>query len=111
MPRDTTLVARLIRPWELVTPTHPAPRRRRDHRGRDGDDRCKDADRPGYHGPGGRFFACGPTPERTGEPGSPSSFVYKCSPHSVLADPVQRPARGSSTVPRGRVQGAQPMER
>ncbi len=33
-----------------------------------------------------------------------------CSPHSVLANPAHRPARGSSPGATGRVHGAQPME-
>ena len=35
---------------------------------------------------------------------------HVCSPHSVLARPDQRPARGSSPSATARVQGAQPME-
>ena len=33
-----------------------------------------------------------------------------CSPHSVLAEPAQRPARTSSPSPTGRVHGQQPIE-
>ena len=38
------------------------------------------------------------------------SPLYWCSPHSVLAKPDQRPARGSSPGRTGRVQCVQPME-
>jgi hypothetical protein len=34
-----------------------------------------------------------------------------CSPHSVFAEPAQRPARSSSPSATARVQGAQPIER
>lgn len=46
---------------------------------------------------------------------SPSSFaearrlLHAWRPHSVLVKPAQRPARGSSSGPTGRVQGAHPM--
>jgi hypothetical protein len=37
--------------------------------------------------------------------------VLRCIPHSVLTVPRQRPARGSSPICTGVVQGAQPMDR
>ena len=42
---------------------------------------------------------------------SSSSRGHVCSPHSVLALPAQRPARGSSPSATGLVQGQQPMLR
>lgn len=39
------------------------------------------------------------------------SVVQTCSPHSVLAEPAQRPSRACSPASTGRVHGQQPMER
>ena len=46
---------------------------------------------------------------RRGAP-RPRSLRYPLSPHSVFSDVAQRPARGDSPAPGGRVQWVQPIE-